>query len=320
MLTSCSCIDSILLSFVLELGAITILYALSITQALYSMIRHIADFSTYMTSAERAMGYTQIPPEPGQYLPEFTAKKWPNAGEVKFQSVSLRYYKGGPEILKNISFKVNPKEKIGIAGRTGAGKSSLVAALMRLSLTEGNIFVNGLNIREMNVASSRQLISVISQTPILINGTIRVNLDPLGEHRDSEIWKALAKTKMTSAISNLPKKLDNEINSGDSDFSLGERQLLHLTRVLLKKNEIIIFDEATGKVDRKTDEDIQSVVRDVFKDRTVITIAHRLSTILNSDRIMILDQGNIVDSGTPQALLNREDSLLKQLLELSPEN
>jgi ABC-type multidrug transport system fused ATPase/permease subunit len=125
---------------------------------------------------------------------------------------------------------------------------------------------------------------------------------------------------MESAISNLPGELDNEINSSDSNFSLGERQLLHLTRVLLKKNMIIIFDEATGKVDRKTDEDIQNVVREVFKDCTVITIAHRLSTILDSDRIMLLDQGNIVDCDTPQALLKNEDGLLKQLLELSSEN
>ena len=284
------------------------------------MIRHSADFNNYMTSAERAFAYTQIPPEPGQYIAKSPPKEWPNAGEVEFQDVSMRYYKGGPEILKNISFKVNPGEKFGIAGRTGAGKSSLVAALMRLALTEGDIFVDGLNIGGINLASSREVISVISQAPILINGTIRLNLDPLGEHSDTEIWKALGQTKMTSAISNLPKKLENEINSNDINFSLGERQLLHLTRVLLRKNKIIIFDEATGKVDRKTDDDIQSIVRDVFKDCTVITIAHRLSTILNSDRIMILDQGKIVDCGTPQVLLNQKDSLLKQLLELSSEN
>ena len=298
----------------------TILYAVSINLSVTAMIRHGSDFSTCMTSAERAMAYAQIPPEPGQCLSEFLPKEWPNAGGVEFQNVSLWYYKDGPKVLKNISFKVNPREKIGIVGRTGAGKSSLVAALMRLALTDGDIYVDGLNIREINVVSSRQVISVISQTPILINGTIRINLDPLGEYSDSEIWKALLQTKMTSAISNLPKKLENEINSSDSNFSLGERQLLHLTRVLLKKNKIIIFDEATGKVDRKTDEGIQSIVRDVFKDCTVITIAHRLSTILDSDRIMILNQGKIVDCGTPQELLNKEDSLLKQLLELSPEN
>jgi ABC-type multidrug transport system fused ATPase/permease subunit len=273
-----------------------------------------------MTSAERALAYTNIPPEPGQSLPEYLPKEWPNAGGIEFQGVSMRYYPDGPKVLHNVSFKVKPGEKIGIVGRTGAGKSSLVAALMRLALTEGDIFVDGLNIREINVASSRQVISVISQAPILMNGTIRVNLDPLGEHKDSEIWQALAQTKMTSAISNLPRKLENELNSSDSNFSLGERQLLHLTRVLLKKNKIIIFDEATGKVDGETDEEIQCIVREVFKDCTVITIAHRLTTILDSDRIMILDQGKVVDCGTPQSLLDKEDSLLKQLLELSSGN
>ena len=122
---------------------------------------------------------------------------------------------------------------------------------------------------------------------------------------------------MIPAISNLPKKLETEVNPNDFNFSLGERQLLHLTRVLLKKNKIIIFDEATGKVDRKTDEDMQRIAAEVFKDCTVITIAHRLSTILDSDKIMILDQGEIVDWGTPQALLNKKDSLLRQLLEQS---
>ena len=153
----------------------------------------------------------------------------------------------------------------------------------------------------------------------MVSGTIRVILDPVGEHSDAEIWMALAQTKMISVISNLPRKLDTEINSSDSNFSLGERQLLHLTRVLLKKSKIIVFDEATGKVDRNTDYDIQKIVREVLKDCTVITIAHRLSTVLNSDRIMILDQGEIVDCDSPQALLEKEDGLLKQLLELSSE-
>ena len=273
-----------------------------------------------MTSAERAVAFTQIPPEAGQSLHESPPKEWPHAGGVEFQGVSLWHYKDGPKVLKNISFKVNPGEKIGIVGRTGAGKSSLVAALMRLALTEGDIFVDGLNIREINVVSSRQVISVISQAPALVNGTIRINLDPLGEYSDTEIWKALAQTKMSSVISNMPRKLENEINSVDSNLSLGERQLLHLSRVLLKKSKIIVFDEATGKVDRKTDDDIQEIVREILKDCTVITIAHRLSTVLESDRIMILDQGRIVDYGSPQALLSKQDSLLKQLLELSSEN
>ena len=185
---------------------------MTINEFLNLAIRHSADFNTYMTSAERAMAYVQIPPELGHNLPESSPKEWPNAGKLEFQGVSLWHYKDGPKVLKNISFKVNPGEKIGIAGRTGAGKSSLVAALMRLALTEGDIYVDGLNIREINVVFSRQVISVISQAPILINGTVRINLDPLGEHSDTEIWNALAQTKMTSSISNLPKKLENEIN------------------------------------------------------------------------------------------------------------
>ena len=268
-------------------------------------------------SAERALAYTRIPPERGHDLSDSVPESWPNAGGIEFRDVSLWHYTGGPKVLKNISFKINPSEKIGITGRTGAGKSSLVAALMRLAETGGNIFVDGLDIGAINVHVSRQATSVISQAPTLTNGRIRMNLDPFDEHTDSQIWNALTQTKMDSVVSSLPMKLDTEINSSDSNFSLGERQLLHLTRVLLKKNKIVIFDEATGKVDKKTDEEIQKIVRDVFKDCTVITIAHRLSTILSCDRIIILDQGKIVDCDTPRELLSKENSLLKQLLEMS---
>ncbi len=301
------------------LGAVTIVYAVATNDAVKLLARFGSDAHTLMTSAERALTFTKIAPESGHCLHEFPLNEWPLTGGVEFQDVSLWYYRDGPKVLKNISFKVNPGEKIGIMGRTGAGKSSLVAALMRLALTDGHIFVDGLNIKEINVVAFRQVISVISQAPALVNGTIRINLDPLGEYSDIEIWKALAQTRMISVISNMPRKLENEINASDSNFSLGERQLLHLSRVILKKSKIIVFDEATGKVDRKTDDDIQKIVREVLKDCTVITIAHRLSTVLNSDRIMILDQGKIVDCGSPQALLGKKDSLLKQLLELSSE-
>ena len=282
------------------------------------MIRFSAGANTQMTSAERTVAFTKIPPEIGHSLCKHPPKQWPQDGGIEFQRVSLWYYEDGPKVLKNISFKVNAKEKIGIVGRTGAGKSSLIAALMRLALIEGDIFVDGLNIREVDVISSRRVISVISQAPNLMNGTVKTNLDPSNEYSDTEIWSALAQTKMSSTISNLPRKLQNEISSGGSSFSLGERQLMHLTRVLLKKSKIIIFDEATGKVDKKTDDDIQSIVRDVCKECTVITIAHRMSTVLGCDRILILDQGQIVDFDTPQALLSKENSVLNYLLEISP--
>ena len=303
----------------LGLGAVTILYALNTSQYFDSIIRFGANANTQMTSAERAVAFTKINPERGHGPHEPPPEDWPRSGEVEFQNTSLRYYKGGPEVIKNISFKVNSKEKIGIVGRTGAGKSSLVAALMRLALTEGHIFVDGLDIRQIDVVSSRRAISVISQAPNLMNGTVKTNLDPYNEFSDTEIWSALKQTKMSSIISSLPQKLENEISSGGSSFSLGERQLMHLTRVLLKKSKIIIFDEATGKVDKKTDDDIQSIVRDVCEECTVITIAHRLSTVLDCNRILILDQGKIVDYGAPQLLLSKENSLLKQLVDISSE-
>ena len=257
--------------------------------------------------------YTRIQPERGQDLTRTPPENWPHAGGIEFRDVSLWHYTGSPSALKNISFKINSSEKIEIAGRTGAGKSSLVAALMRLAETRGELLVDGLNINDFNVLSTRKCISVISQSPTLIKGTIRLNLDPFGEHTDTEIWQALNRTKISSVVKNLPKKLDARLDIGNSSFSVGEKQLLNLARVLLQNNKIVIFDEATGKIDGNTDKEIQRIIGEAFKECTVITIAHRLSTILDCDRTMVLDQGEIMEFDRPDVLLNKPSGLLKQL-------
>ena len=300
----------------LDMAAITILYAVSTTQMIDYLVRVAGDVNQQMTSAERVLAYTKITPEPGHEEQKPPPRNWPDAGEIKFRNVSLWYYTGSPKSLKNISFKINSSEKVGISGRTGAGKSSLVAALMRMAETRGKIIIDGLDIKKFNVLSTRKCISVISQSPSLINGTIRLNLDPLGQHTDTEIWQALNRTKMTSKIQNLPNGLDSELNTDNSSFSVGEKQLLNLARVLLQRNKIIVFDEATGKIDGNTDEEIQGIIGNVLKECTVITIAHRLSTILNCDRVMVLDQGEIKEFDRPDVLLNKPNGLLKQLQEI----
>ena len=183
--------------------------------------------------------------------------------------------------------------------------------------TDGEIIVDNINIMKLNVFSSRRNISIISQFPMLISNSIRVNLDPFKMFKDSEIWDALDQMQMKTTISSLPQQLESEIISSSSGFSVGEKQLFHLARVLLRKSKIIVFDEATGKVDETTDEIIQTVIRDVFRDCTVITIAHRLSTILDCDRIMVLDRGAIVEFDKPEVLLEKEDGVLKQLYKVS---
>ena len=270
-----------------------------------------------MTSVQRVLAYTKLEPEKGRNLRNDAPQEWPHSGAIQFKNVSVRHYEDGPNILKNLSFEVNASEKIGIAGRTGAGKSSLVAALMRMAETDGEIIVDNINIMKLNVFSSRRNISIISQFPMLISNSIRLNLDPFKMFKDSEIWDALDQMQMKTTISSLPQQLESEIISSSSGFSVGEKQLFHLARVLLRKSKIIVFDEATGKVDETTDEIIQTVIRDVFRDCTVITIAHRLSTILDCDRIMVLDRGAIVEFDKPEVLLEKEDGVLKQLYKVS---
>ena len=298
------------------LGAVTILYAINTTQMIDYVVRVTGDVNSQMTSAERVLAYTRIQPERGQDSPKTPPRNWPHTGAIEFRDVSLWHYTGSPNALKNISFKINSSEKVGIAGRTGAGKSSLVAALMRLAETRGEIMIDGLNIEDFNVLSTRKCMSVISQSPTLINGTIRLNLDPLAQHTDTEIWQALNRTKMSSTVKNLPKTLDSELDNDNSSLSVGEKQLLNLARVLLQNNKIVIFDEATGKIDGNTDQEIQRIIGEVFKECTVITIAHRLSTILDCDRVMVLDQGEIMEFDRPDVLLNKPSGLLKQLQEI----
>ena len=295
----------------------TVLYAVNTTQMIDYVVRVTGDVNSQMTSAERVLAYTRIQPERGQDLPKTPPENWPYTGVIEFRDVSLWHCTGSPHAIKNISFKTNSSEKVGIAGRTGAGKSSLVAALMRLAETRGEILIDGLNINDFNVVSTRKCISVISQSPTLINGSIRLNLDPFGQHTDTDIWHALNRTKMSSTVKNLPKTLDSELDIGNSSFSVGEKQLLNLARVLLQNNNIVVFDEATGKIDGNTDKEIQRIISEVFKECTVITIAHRLSTILDCDRVMVLDQGEIREFDRPDVLLEKPDGLLKQLQEIA---
>lgn len=270
-----------------------------------------------MTSAERTLAYTKIEPEKGQDISSRPPKGWPNHGRIHFRDVSLRHYKDGPKALRNLTFEINASEKIGIAGRTGAGKSSVVAALIRLSESDGEIFIDDINIKEINTEILRRSVSVISQSPVLMSGPLRESLDPRGEFKDSEIWDALEHMRMKSMISGLPDQLDSIIEGTGSNFSAGERQLLHLARVLLRRDKIVIFDEATANVDLETDEIIQKTIHDEFKNCTVMTIAHRLNTILDCDRIMLLDNGEIVEFDKPKVLLEKEDGFLKNFYEIS---
>ena len=288
------------------LGSVAILYAVNTTQMIDYVVRVAGDVNSQVTSAERVLFHTRRTPERGQNERKTPPKNWPHAGVIEFKDVSLWYYTHSPNALKNISFKITQSEKVGITGRTGAGKSSLVEALMRLAKIQGKILIDGLNIDDFNVLSTRKRVSVISQTPTLVNGTIRSNLDSSGKLTDAEMWDARQCTKMDSRVKRLPESLDFELDNDNLSFSGGERQLLNLARVLLQGNKIIIFDEATGKINGNTDKEIQRKSGEVFKECMVITIAHRLSTIPDCDR-------EIREFDRPDVLLKESSRPLKQL-------
>ena len=280
-----------------------VVYSVRLLEMLDLAVRFMIDAENMMTSVERVITYTQLDSEPGYMTQTEPPENWPNESGVRFENLSLVYYSGGPQVLKNLSFSIEAEEKIGIVGRTGAGKSSLVAALLRMPEPAGLISLDGLDVQQFNLPSYRSRISVIPQDPILFSGMLRANLDPTGRFKDSEVWNALEAVHMRALVSELEGQLYYRLTEGGSNFSAGQRQLLCLARALLQGNRMIVLDEATANVDLATDALIQDTIRTEFKHCTVLTIAHRVSTILDYDRVMVLERGSIVECDKPDILL-----------------
>ncbi|KAG7348975.1 multidrug ABC transporter permease/ATPase [Nitzschia inconspicua] len=296
-------------------------YSIEVTSYLKFGVQMIARMEADMSSVERILFYTDnIEPEAPDEIPEKDPPKgtWPTKGEIDLSNASMRY-RDGPLVLKHLSLTVNAGEKIGVCGRTGSGKSSLMIALFRISEIEkdGTIVIDGVNTREIGTAALRLNISIIPQDPVMFSNTVRYNLDPFATATDEELWEVLKKVQMAEAIATLPKGLDEEVAEGGENFSQGQRQLLCIARSLLRKPKILVMDEATASIDNETDATIQRMIRENFQDATVLTIAHRLNTIMDSDRILVLDDGHIAELDTPESLLAKEDGHFKAMVEKS---
>lgn len=279
--------------------------ALGLTGMVQFGLKQWSDFENYMTSVERVVEYTDLETEKVEdgKVPD---PSWPDKGNVEFKSVWMRYSQKDLYVLKNLSLVIKSKEKVGIIGRTGAGKSSLISALFLLNSIEGDILIDKINTKDIQLGHLRCKISIIPQEPVLFSGTLRSNLDPFDEYSDQELWKALEEVELKQTIARLPQSLEHQMSEGGSNFSVGQRQLLCLARALIRKNKILVMDEATASVDNKTDELIQKTIRRNFADCTVLTIAHRLHTIMDSDKILALDGGRIVEFGHPHELLQKK--------------
>ncbi|MCJ1239801.1 hypothetical protein MMC14_007799 [Varicellaria rhodocarpa] len=297
-------------------------YALQITQSLNWIVRQTVEVETNIVSVERVLEYANLPSEALEVISKRRPKiSWPAQGAVEFNNYSTRYREGLGLVLQDVNLKIKAHEKIGVVGRTGAGKSSLTLALFRIiEPVSGNISIDDLNTSSIGLLDVRRRLAIIPQDAALFEGTVRDNLDPGHVHDDTELWSVLEHARLKDHIASMNGKLEAQIHEGGSNLSQGQKQLVSLARALLTPTNILVLDEATVRyksddfkgssadaaVDIETDALLQATLRsDIFKDRTIITIAHRINTIFDSDRIVVLDHGRVTEFDTPEALVKQ---------------
>ncbi|KAK4702568.1 hypothetical protein P7C70_g3660, partial [Phenoliferia sp. Uapishka_3] len=292
----------------------------SFTQVFSQLVTVFATVEQDMNTAERVSHYSHLPEEGALSTSNDPPESWPEEGCLTFTDVKMRYREGLPEVLRGVSFKTRPGETVGIVGRTGAGKSSLLQALFRIcELSEGKIEIDGRDISSMGLEVLRKRLSVIPQDALLYAGSVRQNLDPTGEKDDASLNDALRRAGLVAANDATEDvktrfskfKLDADVTDEGSNFSAGERQLVALCRALVKNSRIIVLDEATSSVDVETDATVQRAIQVEFKDQSMLCIAHRLATIAFYDRVIVMDQGRVEELDTPLALFDRTNSIFR---------
>ncbi|KAK7734458.1 ATP-binding cassette transporter yor1 [Botryosphaeria dothidea] len=306
-----------------SIAGLVLSYILSIVQMIQFTVRQLAEVENNMNSTERIYHYgTQLEQEPPLHLGS-VAPTWPERGEIVFDNVQMRYRDGLPLVLQGLNMHVRPGERIGVVGRTGAGKSSIMSTLFRLvELSGGSITIDGVNISTIGLKDLRSRLAIIPQDPTLFRGTIRTNLDPFNEHTDLELWAALRQADLVGAEASMDDKtqrihLDSTVEEEGLNFSLGQRQLMALARALVRGAQIIVCDEATSSVDMETDAKIQRTIVEGFRGKTLLCIAHRLKTIVGYDRICVMDAGRIAELDSPLALWEREGGIFRGMCERS---
>ncbi|KAG8864753.1 hypothetical protein FRB96_003338, partial [Tulasnella sp. 330] len=309
-----------------SIAGFSLTMALSFTSMLLYWVRILNMFEVEGNSLERIKAYVDIDQEPQPVDSHKPPAYWPSSGSIRVEGLSAKYSHDGPEVLHNLSFEIKAGERVGIVGRTGAGKSSLSFAFLRMIPTTGKVFYDGIDTNEINLDALRNNITIIPQQPELMSGSLRQNLDPFGEHDDATLNGCLHSSGLFSLQQDDDENkisLDTEVSSGGTNFSLGQRQIIALARAMVRRSKVYILgdknradhqsnyclsskDEATASVDYKTDTAIQEAIAKEFNDTTLIIIAHRLQTIMTADKVLVLDAGNVVEFDSPAALLEKE--------------
>jgi len=286
-----------------SIAGVVLSYILQIVMMLQWMIRQLAEVENSMNATERIHYYgTSLPEEAALRTGAQIPPSWPEYGAIEFRGVTMRYRDGLPLVLKNLTLSIPGGSRVGIVGRTGAGKSSITATLFRLvELTTGSILIDGIDISTLGLATLRSKLSIIPQDPTLFKGSIRSNLDPFQQHSDAALLSALAGSYIDPTIT-----LDTPVEEEGYNFSLGQRQQIALARALVRGSRVVVADEATSSVDVETDRVIQRSMKEGFKGRTLVCIAHRLRTVVGYDLVVVMDGGEVVEVGEPGELWRRK--------------
>ncbi|KAL7748869.1 Transporter of the ATP-binding cassette (ABC) [Sorochytrium milnesiophthora] len=329
------------------LAGLALSYCLTFSNNCLWVCRMWAAVEIEMNSMERVLEYTQLEQEPPAIIDgNRPPAEWPSRGSIQVNNLSLRYSPDLPPVLKSVSFVVQPREKVGIVGRTGAGKSTLALAFFRfLEASEGSITIDSIDIARIGLEDLRSRLTIIPQDPVLFEGTIRSNLDVFNEYDDLTLWNALKRVhliqssqpltsssvlqqsqqqqlylstmeaSMTASQANVGPSitLDSSVSEGGANFSVGQRQLLALARALLRRSKVIVMDESTANVSHDLDAKIQETIRSEFSASSILCIAHRLRTVIDFDRILVLDHGEVREFDTPYNLLQQEDGIFRHM-------
>ena len=289
---------------------IILTYSLVLQEDMIEFLSSFSNFENTMTKMERSLSYTKIISERPQTLTsDLALRDWPSKGEILFENYNVKYRNDLDIVLKNINFHLKPGEHLGVVGRTGSGKSTITLCLFRiLEAYSGKIYIDGVDISRVGLKKLRESITIIPQDSTLMNGTLRYNIDPVNAYTDKEIIHVMKKIGFDYIINLNKDGLDQNISENGSNLSIGEKQLICITRAILRKSKIIVLDEATASIDYKTEEIIQKALNEILTNSTMISIAHRIKTVMNSDKILVLENGEIIEFDTPKNLLSNKNS------------